>query len=403
MKISILLPTRDRLRYLRYAVESVLREHEDEDWELIVSDNDSQEDVAGYVAGLRDERIHYFRTDRLLPVTENWNKALNHSTGEYVLMLGDDDAVLPGYFRTMRGLIERFDRPDVIYHTALLYTYPGVRPDAPAGFLQPSAYASFLKGATQAFRLDRGHARSVVRDAMRFRLRYGFNMQFATFRRAAADALRDGGEFFQSRFPDYYAMNLLFAKSSSIVVEPRPCVVIGVTPQSYGFFHVNKRETEGRAMLEANDEPRARESGELALLPGTNINTGWLLAMEAISARLGASPDFRPSYRRYRLLQIVHTYQAYYVHATGDRQELEELNRHLGLVERMLYTAAARVAKAGTRVLPAPMRRIFRGALDRALMQFPPYKPGRDPREFETVLEVLDRVDPDTYPRSFAG
>ena len=51
MLFSVLLPTHDRLEYLRYAVESVRRQDED-DWELIVSDNDSTDDIAGFVEGL---------------------------------------------------------------------------------------------------------------------------------------------------------------------------------------------------------------------------------------------------------------------------------------------------------------------------------------------------------------
>src|SRR5215210_76461 len=79
MRFSALLPTRNRLEYLRFAVESVLRQ-DDSDWELVVSDNDSEEDIAGYVASLGDDRVRYVRTDAFVPVTENWNNALRHST-----------------------------------------------------------------------------------------------------------------------------------------------------------------------------------------------------------------------------------------------------------------------------------------------------------------------------------
>src|SRR5439155_8429060 len=93
----VLLPTRDRLELLRYAIESVRRQKFG-DWEIVVSDNDSSQDVGGYVASLGDDRIHYLRTNRFLPVTDNWNKALENSRGDYIVMLGDDDSLLPGYF-----------------------------------------------------------------------------------------------------------------------------------------------------------------------------------------------------------------------------------------------------------------------------------------------------------------
>ena len=71
IEFSILLPTRNRLEYLKLAVESVLRQ-DVQDWQLVVSDNDSEQDIAGYVASLDDRRIVYGRTERLLAVTENY-------------------------------------------------------------------------------------------------------------------------------------------------------------------------------------------------------------------------------------------------------------------------------------------------------------------------------------------
>ena len=50
MKLSVLLPTRNRLTFLRYAIESVRRQ-DVPDWEIIVSDNHSEEDIAGYIRG----------------------------------------------------------------------------------------------------------------------------------------------------------------------------------------------------------------------------------------------------------------------------------------------------------------------------------------------------------------
>ena len=80
MRFSILLPTRNRLEYLRQAVETVRRQSF-ADWEVVVSDNDSEDDVAGFVASLGDERMRYVRTEQFIPVTDNWNNALAHASG----------------------------------------------------------------------------------------------------------------------------------------------------------------------------------------------------------------------------------------------------------------------------------------------------------------------------------
>ncbi len=107
MKFSVLLPTRNRLEYLRYAVETVRRQ-DYSNWEIIVSDNCSEEDISAYVHSLNEPRIKYVRTLELVPVTDNWNNALQQCDGDYVVMLGDDDGLLPGYFSTLLRIFSRF-------------------------------------------------------------------------------------------------------------------------------------------------------------------------------------------------------------------------------------------------------------------------------------------------------
>jgi hypothetical protein len=303
LTFSFLLPVRNRLEYFRYAVESVRRQ-DDPDWELVVSDNASDDDIRGHVAALGDERIRYVRQSRAVPVTQNWNSALAASRGDYVLMLGDDDAVMPDYVSNVRRVIAEFEEPDVVYTSALLYAYPGAMPDEARGYLQPYGYAPFFRGAEAAFVLDRNEARRLVRDAMRFRVRYGFNMQFAAVSRRQIERLSNGGEFFRSPFPDYYAMNLLFLRSPRIVVEPRSLVVIGVTPKSYGAYHFAGRHKEGAALLSG-------ETSSTPDPPGSNLNRCWLEALETLSAR--PDVDLRPNYRRYRLLQGIEVLEARYL------------------------------------------------------------------------------------------
>jgi glycosyltransferase involved in cell wall biosynthesis len=389
MKFSVLLPTRNRLEYLRYAVESVLRQG-DAEWEVVISDNHSEEDIAGYVASLGDERVRYTRTESFVPVTENWNNALRNSSGAYFVMLGDDDALLPGYFSAMREHIRTYSEPDAIYHSALLFTYPGVDSSEPHGSLRPYGYASFLRGATQPFLLDRAVAHRLVREAMDFRVRFGFNMQFACVSRRNAESIAGDGEFFRSPFPDYFAMNMLMLRATSLVADPEPRVVIGVTPRSYGFFHANKREGEARSFLEgeSDDSP---DDAESALLPGTNINNGWLLAMEAVRSAAG-DPRLRPNRRRYRMLQILYVYEHHYFGAIT-REQLEELRAHMRQSERIAYGTLFNVAAVGSRLLPSRARKAVRTVFALAQRQTPYWRPKQTAGRYGDMRDVLDRFD----------
>jgi hypothetical protein len=403
MKISVLLPTRDRLELLRRAVWSV-RRLDDPDYEVVISDNCSAEDVAGYVASLKDPRIHYVRTPKLLSVTDNWNNALAHSIGDYVIMLGDDDALLSNYSTTVRRLIADFNHPQVVYHNALCYAYPGVIPGEPDGFLRGEGYATFLRGgARQPFRLPNEEARQLAHAATNFRLRYGFNMQFVTVARNVIDELSGDGSFFRSPFPDYYAINHLFACARSIVVEPRPLVVIGISPRSHGFYASNNREAEGRTFLEGRERPEQPAPGRLRLLPGTNMNDGWLRAVEDLYRQLGCPPDLKPNYRRYRMLQIVHTYNGYYLQGTVSTAQISQIKHGMTSPERLLYGLLFGALATAKRVLPARARPQVSRVVSLISRQVPWWDPVRHSSHYLDISEVVEQVDGDSDPASWGA
>jgi glycosyltransferase involved in cell wall biosynthesis len=392
MKFSVLLPTRNRLQFLRFAVETVRRQ-DYADWEIIVSDNDSDDDIAGYVAGCAEPRIHYQRTDRFLPVTENWNYALSQSRGDYVIMLGDDDGLMPGYFRTMTELMTRFGRPELIYTSGYLFAYPGVLPDHPNGLLNHYRNGVFFGGAEQPFRLDPRQARRVALDAMNFKMTFGFNMQYSLISRSLIDRLRPLGPFFQSPFPDYYATIVMFLKAQQIVVEPQPLVAIGITPKSYGFFLFNDRESEGVEFLNSlayNDLP---ERTRRILLPGTNMNTSWLLAMETVAANLGGEMRLRVNHRRYRLLQALRVLRAYYRTPDRSRADVQQLRARLAWHERLLFSGmlaglavtlklTGRRPQAAIRGLVRRATRRIRGSLE--------WQPATSAQPLRTMLDVYE-------------
>jgi len=378
MTVSFLLPTRDRPEYLSLAIETV-RAQEGNDWEIVVSDNSTKESSEGLIRDLGDDRIRYHRTDGSLPVTENWNRALSLSTGDYVLMLGDDDGVLPGYLTWVAETVDLFDQPDAVYTGSRVFTYPSVDPDRPNGFLMSNTYADFLGDEPALITLEQGLA--AVRRAMGFHLPFNFNMQVWLLSRRLIERLGHRGPVFQSPFPDYYASCAALLEGRRIVADPREPVVIGVTPKSYGFFHVNERESEGRAFLAADTDSPPQ-------LPGTNINEGWLAAMEAIEANYGRQTGLHVDRRRYRLVQAAAIYGRRR-RGTASDTEYRSFAASLPVGERVVFAAANAAAAVVRR---APARRLWVPLADRAQMralaQFPDIAPDRDVGRYRDLLEV---------------
>ncbi len=392
MKFSVLLPTRNRLELLRYAIETVRRQDYD-DWEIIVSDNDSEQDIAGYVKSIADPRIKYFRTDSFVPVTDNWNNALGKSVGDYVLMLGDDDCLMKRCLSTLCRLMKEHGKPDFIYTNALLYAYPGVVPGEPAGYLQSIGYAEFLRSVTNPYWLDQTTALNQVRNAMNFRMTYGYNMQYAVISRDLIKALQDFGSFFQSPYPDFYAMNMMMLKARRILVCPYPLVTIGISPKSFGYYYFNRQERAGTSFLRNIPDPAMAQRLEKVILPGTDMNTSWLFAMETVSDNCGSEIVLRANYGRYRRLQILRVFAWVVLDQENAGARLKDFRGKLGFWEKSLSASLLVVANLA-RLLPQKRRLhlinwmfVLTGV---GMKFFPEQIRGC----YQNILEVHERIDP---------
>jgi len=376
MKISVLLPTRNRLDLLTKAVESVRRQ-DYHDWEIVVSDNASTADVAGYVSGLNDPRVRLLRSERTLSVTDNWNRALDASTGDYVLMLGDDDAVLKGYMRTLVDLVKHFDQPEAVYTEAVQYAYPDVIPWHPEPFVQ-IGYCQFMS-SDRPFRLDALMAKACVEASLRFQITFGFNMQHFLVSRNVLTRLRRDGAFYHSSFPDYYAANALMLEAKSIVVYPDPVAVIGISPKSFGYFYFNDKEREGGEMLRNQIAPELLAKLERWIVPGEEMNTNYLAAMETLVKHFGASHRLHVEYESYRFIQF--------------RSRYKRRSSFLSFLMELVKDASAReIAQWLMIKLEATLcRRNDEAVLNRIHMQYPNFDARVQTVLCKDILELVDR------------
>lgn len=122
MKISIVIPTRERAEYLKYSLQTALQ-IEDPNLEVVVSNNASQDDTADIVAAINDTRLKYVETTKRVSMRENFNRAFMASSGDYILFFGDDDGILPGQFKYLRSLLETH-KPDGVSWGRRTYGWP---------------------------------------------------------------------------------------------------------------------------------------------------------------------------------------------------------------------------------------------------------------------------------------
>lgn len=116
MKFSILIPAY-KATFLKECIESILSQTYT-DFEVIIVDDASPEDLKSIIDKFPDDRIHYYRNEQncgAVNVVDNWNNCLNYSKGEYVICMGDDDKLLPNCLEEYCKLIELYPHLNV-YH-----------------------------------------------------------------------------------------------------------------------------------------------------------------------------------------------------------------------------------------------------------------------------------------------
>jgi glycosyltransferase involved in cell wall biosynthesis len=310
VKFSVLIPTRNRLEYLKQALYSVQQQNYP-NWEAIISDNFSDDDVFGFIRDLKDDRIKYFRTKSFIPVTDNWNYALEKSTGDYVIMLGDDDCLLQDYFKICKFFIEKYSSPDLMYTSALNYVYPKVLHGSPDGYLITWPNASFLSPEKKPYILDRQEAIALAKQALNFRIMFNFNAQFSIIKRTLINELKKYGPFYQSPYPDYYSTTAMFLKADRILAVSCPIVVVGMSPKSFGCYYFNNREKEGIEMLNNLALSSLLPKTKKQLMPGSHMNSSWLLSMESVFRNFGSELPLKLNYKKYRFLQVLYFLKKY--------------------------------------------------------------------------------------------
>ena len=115
-KFSVCIPAY-KSRFLEECIRSIL-EQTVSDFELIILNDSSPEPVKDIVHAFTDTRIRYNENERnvgAVRLTDNWNKCLALAKGEYIVIMGDDDRMEPGYLEEFAVLIA--SDPDLdVYH-----------------------------------------------------------------------------------------------------------------------------------------------------------------------------------------------------------------------------------------------------------------------------------------------
>ncbi|MBS0271331.1 MAG: glycosyltransferase [Proteobacteria bacterium] len=303
-KVSVVIPTHNRLRLLKDAIYSVLQQSHP-DWELIIFDNGSQEPIKEYIESLSDNRIRLERSEKFLSVTDSWNQAIDYATGDYIIFLGDDDGLAPSYFEKVHKLINDFSEPDFIYSGLYVFMHPGVHPLYLEGSLEIVKNGFFFRGKNHPCLLSKNEARKAWEGSINFQRNFTYNMQAFTFKRSFLEKIRNEGKIFHSPFPDYYLANVAMAKGERIVISPEALAIQGISTESFGYTLFNGLEQRGSELLNTNfNNDLVFKEYEKKLIPGELYQAKYIITMGHVAKKIPQNINTAYGINRYRRHQI---------------------------------------------------------------------------------------------------
>lgn len=128
-RFSVVVPTYNRASLLQHSLPTALEQTFD-DYEIVVSDNASTDETADVLSGFSSNRLRVVRPDRCLSMVDHWEFALGHATGEWVLFLCDDDALLPNCLARLDAIIREAGDHELVQYDRFRYVYgDGVQAD----------------------------------------------------------------------------------------------------------------------------------------------------------------------------------------------------------------------------------------------------------------------------------
>jgi glycosyltransferase involved in cell wall biosynthesis len=228
MKLSIVIPTRERIQYLQESIRTALA-IEDIDIEIIVSDNASSDNTADILSDIDDIRFKYTHTGKRVSMRANFENGLNNCTGDYIMFFGDDDGVLPKQIPILKNILEK-EKPDVLKWPIIRYGWPEKGNPKTGGvrFKKGSVYGS-------AYDINSNKLFNEIANCNFKNEELYPAIYHGVVSRPYLDSLRTSdGKFFNCTIPDIFFGYLALFRKGKLMYCDHPFTLNGYSPASNG-------------------------------------------------------------------------------------------------------------------------------------------------------------------------
>lgn len=274
---SIVIPTRERCDTLQFSLQTALNQSTD-DYEIVVSDNFSNDDTRKVVTQLDDARIRYVNPGRRLSMRDNYEYALENARGDYVIYIGDDDGIMPDAISKLKSVFSDHPSPVYFWQTHM-YRWPIEGKQARIEYIAPNV---------PPHQMD-------LRKLVRFSVGWGTWRYYAlpcVYHSAVSRSLLDNikartGRVFHSTNPDVFMAFALPVFARHAIDAGISLTVNGTSAKSNGGSYV---ASGGAAVLDSFIREYGDYSLHRSLYPGVSFKMNMIPDSALVAMDL--FPDF---------------------------------------------------------------------------------------------------------------
>ncbi len=167
MKISVCIPTYNRLKTLQEAVSSCMNQTHLPD-EIIISDDSSSDDTEKWVSELSDRsttNIRYFRNRPALKQAANVNQLFKYAKNELLILLHDDDLLMPGAIQSLYNCFQQYPDIDAAFGKQYLMSDSGIVDEQGSVMLNQVFYRTHVYQGLKLSSLESGFLQQFPNDA----------------------------------------------------------------------------------------------------------------------------------------------------------------------------------------------------------------------------------------------
>jgi glycosyltransferase involved in cell wall biosynthesis len=244
IKVSVVIPTRERAETLEYTIKTALNQTL-QAYEVIVSDNFSQDHTKQVFDSFNDARLKYVNTMQRLSMTDNFNFGVSHATGDYIIIIGDDDGIMP-------NAIDKFCKV-IDTHPSDLYTWPR------HGYVWPSnnkgAQLERIAEVSEPVEINiRKQLGQMLQKGLLLNSAMPNTYHSATHRRVYDEIKKETGKYHQTTNPDEFMLFTLPAYREYAVNVGEALTANGHSPKSNSGTTLNKKNKGKNAGLTEIDK-----------------------------------------------------------------------------------------------------------------------------------------------------